>query len=345
MNRDRAYRFAVPSVLAALLASVFGLLSTAAATDFPSYQRPATIPAPVNNLPTPERIELGRALFFDPRLSGSNWISCASCHNPSMGWSDGLPTMVGHNMKVGLRKTPSITNIAYSKVFMWDGRFRTLEAQALGPIGSDAEMNQNVGDLVSELHRIRGYVEMFKKAYPGEMFSTTTIGKALAAYQRTIVSGDAPFDRWIKGDKAAISLSAKRGFVLFEGKADCVNCHHGFNFMDNGFHNIGVKSAPGVVDKGRYTHRMVKVNLGAFKTPTLRNVALHGPYMHNGSYTTLEEVVEHYNRGGDVKDNLDPNMKPGGLGLSKQEVADVVEFLKTLTEDRVSTAALPVLPR
>jgi cytochrome c peroxidase len=253
--------------------------------------------------------------------------------------------MIGHNMKVGTRKTPTITNVAYSKVFMWDGRFRTLEQQALGPIGSDAEMNQNPAELVIELYRIPGYREMFKKAYPGEILSSVTIGKALAAYQRTIVSGDAPFDRWIKGSKDAIPPSAKRGFVLFEGKANCVKCHHGFNFMDNGFHNIGVKPLPGLVDKGRYTHRIVKVNLGAFKTPTLRNVALHGPYMHNGAYTTLEEVVELYNRGGDVKDNLDPNMNPSGLGLSKQEVADVVEFLKTLSEDRVSTAALPVLPR
>ena len=345
MHRARTCQFAVLPVLAVLLTVEFGALSPAAASEFPSYQRPAVVFAPANNQPTPERIELGRTLFFDPRLSGSDWISCATCHNPTMGWSDGLPTMMGHNMKSGTRKTPTLTNIGYSKIFMWDGQFRTLEQQALGPISSDKEMNQQLSDLVGELHRIPAYKEMFKKAYPGEMLSSATIGKALAAYQRTIISSDAPFDRWIKGSKDAISQPAKRGFALFEGKAKCVSCHQGFNFIDNGFHNIGVRPHPGVVDKGRYTQRMVGVNLGAFKTPTLRNFSLHAPYMHNGIYKTLDEVVEHYNRGGDVKDNLDPNMSPRGLGLTKQEVADLVEFLETLTEDRVSTAVLPVLPR
>jgi cytochrome c peroxidase len=331
--------------LVALLTAEFGMFSPVAAAGLASYLRPAVIPAPANNQPTPERIELGRMLFFDPRLSGSDWISCATCHNPTLGWSDGLPTMMGHNMKVGIRKTPTIMNVAYGKIFMWDGRFRTLEQQALAPISADEEMNQHLSDLIGELHRIPAYRDLFKKAYPGEMLSSATIGKALAAYQRTIVSTDAPFDRWVKGAKSAISPQAKRGFALFEGKANCVACHQGFNFDDNGFHNIGVKPLPGVVDNGRYGQRRVSVNKGAFKTPSLRNIALRGPYMHNGIYSTLDEVVEHYNRGGDVKDNLDPNMDPRGLGLSKQEVDDVVEFLKTLTEERISTAVLPALPR
>jgi cytochrome c peroxidase len=341
MRHVTCYRLAA---LAMLLLGP-GVLSTAAASDMPSYQRPKLIPAPANNQSTRERVELGRMLFFDPRLSGSNWISCASCHNPGLAWSDGLPTMIGHDMKSGARKTPTILNIAFNKQLMWDGRFRTLEQQALGPITAEAEMNQHLSDLVGELHRVPAYREAFKKAYPGEMISAQTIGKALATYERTIVSNDAPFDRWIKGHKDAISPAARRGFALFEGKAKCSACHHGFNFLDDGFHNVGVKPLPGIEDKGRYTQRPVRVNLGAFKTPTLRNIALRGPYMHNGIYKTLEEVVEHYNRGGDVKDNLDPNMNPRGLGLSRSEVADVVEFLKTLTEDQVTTAAIPALPR
>lgn len=304
-----------------------------------SYFRPAEVPTPKNNVPTAERVQLGKALFFDPRLSGSGWISCATCHNPALGWSDGLPTAIGHGMTVLGRATPTILNTAYQRFQFWDGRARTLEEQALGPIEAEVEMAGNVADAVTKLKKLPQYVEMFAKAYPGEEISGDTIAKALASFERSIVSSEAPFDRWQKGDEGAVNESVKRGFALFKGKANCTACHQGFNFVDDGFHNLGLK---GNQDAGRFAKVPVNVLKGAFKTPTLRDVALTAPYMHNGMYATLEEVVEHYNRGGDVKENLDPNMKP--LNLTAQEVSDVVAFLRALTGDPVEVT-VPRLPQ
>ncbi len=320
--------------------ALMGLLTTGAVYAEPkeSYLRPEKVPAPANNQVTPERVELGKALFFDPRLSGSNWISCATCHNPAMGWSDGLPTAIGHGMKVLGRATPTILNTAYQRKQMWDGRFRTLEKQATGPIAAHEEMAQDLDVAVAELKAISGYVGMFEQAYPGEGISLDTVAKAIASFERSIVSSEAPFDRWIKGDESAISASAKQGFALFEGKANCAACHMGFNFMDDGFHNVGLK---GNQDMGRYAQVPVAVMKGAFKTPTLRDIALTAPYMHNGMYLTLAEVVGHYNRGGDVKEHLDPNLKP--LNLSAGEQEDLVAFLKTLTGDPIALT-IPRLP-
>lgn len=313
--------------------------SVALADDEVSYVRPGEVPAPKNNILTPERAHLGKILFFDPRLSGSGWISCATCHNPALGWSDGLPTAIGHGMTVLGRATPTILNTAYQRFQFWDGRARTLEEQALGPIEAEVEMAGNVEEAVAKLKKIAGYVELFEKAYPGEGVSGPTIAKALASFERTIVSSEAPFDRWQKGESDAVSESAKRGFALFKGKANCTACHQGFNFTDDGFHNLGLK---GNQDAGRFAKVPVKVLKGAFKTPTLRDVALTAPYMHNGMYGTLEEVVEHYNRGGDVKENLDPNMKP--LNLTADEIRDVVAFLRALTGDPVEVT-VPRLPQ
>jgi cytochrome c peroxidase len=286
-------------------------------------------------------VQLGKALFFDPRLSGSNWISCASCHNPALGWSDGLPTGMGHGMKTLKRATPTIINTAFSPVLMWDGRAPSLEAQALGPIAADVEMNQDIEGLVKKLSSIPGYPPLFEKAYPGEGITDKTIGKAIAAFERTVLSTPSPFDRWRRGDRKAVGASAKRGFALFKGKANCVACHQGFNFTDNGFHNIGLKRLGADEDIGRFAHRKVAVLRGAFKTPTLRDIALTGPYMHNGAYRTLEEVVDHYDRGGDVKENLSPEMKP--LDLTEREKADLVSFLKSLTGEPMKVT-IPQLP-
>lgn len=313
-----------------------------AAKEKPSYKMPA-LSIPTDNALTPARIELGKMLFFDPRLSGSQWISCASCHNPALGWSDGLPTAIGDGMKTLPRATPTIINAAFNKLQMWDGRAPTLEQQALGPIMAEGEMRQTMPVLLNRISAIPGYVDLFRRAYPGEGINEKTLGKAIASYERTVISDDAPFDRWIKGDTNAINAAAKRGFALFEGKANCVACHQGFNFVDDGFHNVGVKPLPGhAEDLGRYTQRKVNILKGAFKTPTLRNVALTAPYMHNGAYKTLEEVVDHYDRGGDVKDNLDPNIEP--LHLSKQEKTDLVAFMKALTGTQL-VVTIPQLPQ
>ncbi len=302
------------------------------------YYRPDSVPVPPNNLLTPAGVDLGKALFFDPRLSGSNWISCTTCHNPAMGWSDGLPTAIGNRMKVLGRATPTILNTGYQKFQFWDGRAKSLEEQALGPIEADDEMGGNITDTLKKLAAVPGYVEMFDHAYPGEGITKETLAKALSSFQRTIIAGNAPFDRWVRGDEQAVNDSAKRGFVLFESKARCALCHQGFNFSDNGFHNIGLK---GNTDLGRGAKVPVRVLKGAFKTPTLRDVMLTRPYMHNGAYATLQEVVEHYNRGGDEKESLDPNMQP--LNLSTQEKVDLVEFLKSLTSSQVAFS-VPQLP-
>ncbi|MDH4274724.1 MAG: c-type cytochrome [Gammaproteobacteria bacterium] len=318
--------------------ALFGIAVPGVAAPLASYLRPEKVPAPDNNKVTPERVALGKSLFFDPRLSGSKWISCATCHNPALAWSDGLPTAIGHGMKVLDRATPTIINTAYQRSQMWDGRFRTLEEQALGPIQADVEMNQNMAMLLDEIQSNKGYIALFEKAYPGEGVNKDTLAKALASFERTIVSTESPFDRWAKGEEKAMSDAAKRGFALFEGKANCVACHQGFNFTDDGFHNIGLK---GSKDPGRYAKKAIKSMQGAFKTPTLRDIALTAPYMHSGTYKTLTEVVEHYNRGGDAHDNLDPNVKP--LNLSKQEVDDVVAFLNALT-GVLSAVTVPRLP-
>jgi cytochrome c peroxidase len=324
-------------------AAAVGCVVTTAAADpgKDPYLRPQTVPEPASNKTTPARVALGKALFFDPRLSGSNWISCATCHNPALGWSDGLPTGIGDGMHALKRATPTILNSAFSKILMWDGRARDLEEQALGPVAAVVEMNQDIPGLVAKLSRIEGYAQMFENAYPKEGISGATIAKAIAAFERTVLSTESPFDRWRKGDSKAVSASAKRGFALFTGKADCVACHQGYNFNDDGFHNIGLKAISAEEDLGRYAHRKVNVARGAFKTPTLRDVALSSPYMHNGIYQTLEEVVEHYDRGGDVKEHLDPNMK--ALGLSGPEKADLVEFMKSLT-GKPMQVTVPQLP-
>lgn len=295
------------------------------------------IEVPAENALNPVRVELGKTLFFDPRLSGSNWISCGTCHNPTRGWSDGLPTAIGEGQNTLARATPTILNAAYNHLQMWDGRFRSLEEQALAPIESKTEMNQNIDDLETELNAIPGYVKLFNEAYPGRGINKETIAQAIASFERTIVSTDAPFDRWIKGNENAINASAKRGFKLFEGKAHCSTCHSGYNFTDEGFHNIGLKSK----DLGRFALVPVPVTKGAFKTPTLRNITKTAPYMHNGVYKTLEEVIDHYVRGGDEKSNLSPNFK--AAELNSAEKADLLEFLKTLTGEP-RKVAVPMLP-
>ena len=316
------------------------LWANAAVAKPDPYLRPALVPYPADNAATPERVELGKMLFFDPRLSGSEWISCATCHNPALSWSDGLPIMIGNGMAQGRRSTPTILNTAYNQTQFWDGRAKTLEEQALGPIQEPGEMNQDLAGLAKRLGAIEGYRKLFDQAYPKEGVSEKTIAKAIASFERTVVSTEAPFDRWRKGNKDAISVSAQRGFKLFEGKANCTACHQGFNFADDGFHNIGLPSNA-MEDVGRFAHRKVKVSKGAFKTPTLRDVEMTAPYMHNGAYNTLEEVVEHYDKGGVNLENLDPNMKP--LNLSNQEKSDIVAFLKTLT-GKAMVVTVPRLP-
>jgi cytochrome c peroxidase len=330
----------IPSLELLVITLLCCLISRAQAkVDKKAFRFPTNVPAPANNKVTPARVELGEMLFFDPRLSGSNWISCATCHNPALGWSDGLPTAIGNGMSVLKRSTPSIVNTALNSLQMWDGRFSSLEEQAVGPMQAPGEMNGTMEQILAKLESLPGYVQAFDKAYPGEGITKNTLAKAVASFERTVISKNSPFDAWVHGNQTAISSSAKRGFDLFVGKADCAICHSGPNFTDEGFHNIGLKDDN---DEGRYAKVPIKVLKGAFKTPTLRDIALTAPYMHNGAYRTLEEVVDHYDRGGDDKENLDPNIRP--LGLTDQEKKDLVQFMKTLSGKQMAIT-LPRLPQ
>jgi cytochrome c peroxidase len=293
-------KIAATAIIALTGAATF-TASTAQAAEIKSradwkkeYVRPAEVPFPEDNPYTAAKAELGRTLFFDPRLSGSNYISCGTCHNPSFAWGDGLPKGIGHAMTVLGRRTPTVLNLAWSEQLMWDGRFETLEDQALGPMSAPVEMNQQMEAIATELQAIPEYKTLFKVSFGGEGISVPNIAKAIATFERTIVSGIAPFDRWVAGEEVAISESAKRGFDLFNNKANCVACHSGWNFTDDSFHDVGLPDTD--IGRGKQLPD-IEVMQHAFKVPTLRNSVERAPYMHDGSLRNLFSVVAHYNDG------------------------------------------------
>lgn len=307
------------------------------------YIRPKDIPFPEENPYTKEKEVLGKFLYFDPRLSASGTQSCATCHNPSFGWEDGMALGTGHAHKKLGRSSPTILNLAWdheAEAYMWDGRKTSLEDQALGPIGADVEMNMALEQLLTILKGIKGYEPYFRAAFPNDPDPITkeNIAKAIATYERTVVSGEAPFDRWVNGDESAISQSAKRGFMLFNAKANCAACHSGWRFSDGSFHDIGLNDK----DIGRGQHLDLPSMQHAFKTVGLRNIELRAPYMHNGSMDSLEAVVDHYNHGFVQRDSLSSEIKT--LDLTDQEKLDLVAFLKTLTSED-PPATLPILPK
>jgi cytochrome c peroxidase len=304
------------------------------------YARPTAAPYPPDNAWSAARETLGRTLFFDPRLSASGIIACATCHNPGLSWGDGLARGVGHQSKTLRRRSPTLLNLAWAEALFWDGRAFTLEEQALGPIASPDEMNMPLEQLVPKIQAIAGYGPLFESAYPGEGISTTTISKAIATFERTVVSSTAPFDRWVAGDEHAISAEAVRGFELFNGKAKCASCHSGWRFTDDSFHDIG---APGE-DRGRAAVlEGIQAMEYAFKTPTLRDVDRRAPYLHDGSEPTLEAVMELYDLGGRVKrPSLSRDITP--LELTSDESRAVIAFMRTLTSDD-APVAVPRLPR
>lgn len=310
-------------------------LSVVARANVPKEARaewvlPIDVPHPENNVPTPARIRLGERLFFDPALSGGDDMSCATCHNPALGWADDQPTAIGHNGKTLGRATPTIVNAAYNTIQMWDGREPSLESQALGPMLNQDEMH---ADLEAELARLRNdseYVAMFEAAYPGEGIRKDTLARAIASYERTVIVRNTPFDRWAEGDDTALSAAEIRGFEVFTGKGRCDVCHSAPNFTDNGFHNVGLASGNDPdADPGRFQQKPIGMLKGAFKTPTLRDVERTAPYFHDGSVPTLEAVVAHYVDGGAPGQRVSPNMEP--VDLSKQEQADLVAFMRALT--------------
>lgn len=303
------------------------------------------VPTPNENVPTAARIDLGRHLFFDPRLSGEGNMSCATCHNPALGWSDGLATAKGVKSTILPRATQTLINTAFNTIQMWDGRKKDLEDQAMGPMEAHAEMNMDTAKLFKWLNESPGYRKMFDAAYPGEAINAATLSKAMAAFERTVVMNDSPFDRWLAGDAKAMTAQQVRGFDIFlsANKGNCAACHSAPSFTDNGFHNIGLVSWGNLLpDMGRYVQKPVPRLKGAFKTPQLRGIALTAPYFHDGSAETLKDVIALYDKGGIITTNLDPNIKP--LKLSAQDKEDLLAFLHALT-GTTPTITIPTLPQ
>jgi cytochrome c peroxidase len=296
------------------------------------YHRPAEIPFPDSNPYTQAKANLGRMLFFDPILSGSRKISCSSCHKPSKSWADGMPLAVGEDPAGLPVRTPTLIDIAFVDILGWDGKFPDLESVTFGPLMSPQNMNITERELVRRLRSATRYVGAFTAAFGNGAITRTKIEKALATYQRTIVAGKAPFDRWISGDEAAITAEAKLGFALFNGKAHCSNCHSGPSFTDGSFQDIGTATGTDI-GRGRFFPKSEKLRY-AFKTPTLRDVAKRAPYMHNGSIATLEGVIELYDRGGIDRPSRSPSIEP--LSLTGTEKKALIEFLQTLTADSPS---------
>jgi cytochrome c peroxidase len=329
----------------------------------PSASLPKGLPAdlweilvPPDNPVTPERVELGRKLFFDKRLSKDGTVSCATCHDPAKGFADGKKVSEGVGGKKGARNAPTVLNAVFNEFQFWDGRAPSLEEQSKGPLTNPVEMAlSSHDDAVKIVRADPAYETAFQKAF-GRPPSIDDIAAAIATFERTVVSGDSPFDRFVAGDKGAMSASAQRGWELWNGKARCNTCHpFGSatpNFSDNKFHNIGVaakardfaalarKAAnvsdpqqlafdPDFTELGRFIVTRQPKDIGAFKSSGLRDIALSAPYMHDGSEATLLDVINFYDKGGEPNPYLDGGIVP--LKLTDSEKQDLVAFLESLT--------------
>jgi cytochrome c peroxidase len=281
---------------------------------------------PKDNALTDERVALGRKLFFDPILSADNSVACATCHRPDKGLSSGDAKPRGIRDQALKRKAPSLFNRAYGTAFFWDGRETTLESQALKPIEDTTEMGSKLEDVLKRLRDNKEYKSAFDKAFTDGV-TAANLGKAIAGFERVLLRGDSPVDRFRRqGDHAALTPSERHGLWIYESKGRCWRCHSGANFTDEQFHNTGVSW--GKDDKGRFAITKHDDDRGKFKTPTLRGVVLSGPYMHDASLKSLEDVVDFYNRGSGANPKLDSVLGP--LGLTKDEMSDLVAFLKAL---------------
>lgn len=323
------------------------------------------IPVPATNKQTPEKIELGKKLFFDRRLSGDGTMSCATCHTVDMGFSDGQALSLSYPTTKSWRNTQTLINIAFAKALFHDGRVGSLEEQAGHPVLSPFEMNRNLDYVEEVLRSIPAYVSAFKEVFGNDDITKEQIALALAAFQRTLVSRNSPLDRYLRGDEQALSPDARKGLEVFRGKGRCLTCHHGVNLSDDLFYALNVPENPMFVndpqvaatrrfvakingykkfrtldvDPGRYLVTKKKDDWRAFRTPTLRDISRHGPYMHNGIYGTLEEVIDFFDRGGGEKNKV---LKP--LSLSEAEKRQLLAFLaEGLTGDDIAVS-VPKLP-
>ena len=314
------------------------------------------------------KIELGRHLFYDKNMSVDRTTSCASCHSAQMAFSDIVATSKGFQGQHGTRNAPGLSNVGFNTAFTWDGRFKTLEEHVPGPIFNSLEMGNNLrnpndssggndtlssgynskpgnNDTLFLFKRLSGtgsdvngitYADLFKAAWGDPKISMDRIAKSIASFERTILSATSSFDKYNKSDQSAISESAKQGYQIFidPNKANCVSCHAGYNFTDQKFHDNGIGSSS-VTDQGRFNITKIPSDAFKFKTPTLRNITLTGPYMHDGRFSTITEVISHYNSGGKGTQGQDPAVKK--LNLSTTDVANIIEFLKTLQDDKFTS--------
>ena len=309
---------------------------------------------PPSNPVTDAKVALGRRLFFDRTMSRDGTKGCVDCHEPEKGYGDGRPTAVGVRGQVGARNVPSLLNAAIYPALFWDGRAVSLEAQAEGPLLAPTELDMTEGLLVERISGAAAYAPLFTAAFGSPTVTLRRIGHALAAFQRTLLAADSPFDRfWFGADATALAPAARRGHDLFVGKGACAGCHTvgpaDAAFTDFGFHATGTV-ADGATDLGRFMVTGDPADRGRFRTPTLRNVALTAPYFHDGSAKTLADVVAHYDRGGTKAAGRVPEISP--LDLTPAEQADLVAFLEALTSERAAvgtpfaaTSAAPDAPK
>lgn len=287
------------------------------------------MPLPEDNPLTPEKVALGRRLFFDPILSRDYTLSCASCHDPRRTFTDGRAIAIGVSGRRGTRNAPALLNRGYGAAQFWDSRAASLEEQALQPIQNPKEFDMTLEEVIARLNHDSEYPALFQAAF-GREVNAQDLARALASYVRTILSGDAPVDRYLNGERDALSTQSQQGLRLFRGKANCTACHLGPTFSDEQFHNTGIAWRDGEwLDPGRFAVTGKEEERGAFKTPTLREVARTAPYMHAGSLATLEEVIEFYNRGGNANPYLDPELR--SLRLTAEEKQALLAFLQSLT--------------
>jgi len=295
-----------------------------------------------------KRAALGKLLFFDRRLSAADDISCSSCHQPNLNWTDGLPVSVGHNKAVNTRNSPTIENVWFYTQLFWDGRAKNLEEQAQIPLTSEIEMHQDMRILPKKLAKIKGYLPLFRAAFGSNVVTSERIVKSLADFQRTVVSAPSTFDRFLAGDSNSLTDEQLKGLHLFRTKARCMNCHNGALFTDNGFHNLGLSNyGQKNQDLGLYQTTKNPDDVGKFKTPSLRGVMFTGPWFHDGSVSSIDSLMLLYNMGmpfpavtmAQLNDPLLPKSDRllRGIRLSKSELNALVAFLGA-----ISTKSTPI---
>ncbi|MEO8392521.1 MAG: parallel beta-helix domain-containing protein [Chloroflexota bacterium] len=348
------YLIGVPLLFACTLATAFAFLPAAEDAPIPLVEQGGgarQTSASSNGLqaPFPERpsvnsdqAALGRLLFYDPVLSANDDRSCASCHHPNLGFSDGLRVSQGSHGEDLRRNAPSLWNVAYATSLFWDGRAKSLEAQMLVPLTSENEMGADVNTMIAQLNAIPNYQQMFDNAF-SDGITSENIASAIAAFERTLISNDAPFDHFAAGDFNALTPAQRRGFNVFRSaQTRCFECHSWPNFTNNTFHVLGVPDTnPAHPDLGQSETVNGPDSTGAFRVPSLRNVALSGPYMHNGAFATLEDVIDFYAGGGDRLDGITVDTKISGFILTDQQTSDLIQFLYALTDEPADLIAIP----